>query len=117
MAFVRAKRQGDRSYYQLVENRREGGRVRQRVLAHLGHYSSLEAAIGRDAVPQRQGPVGMNIGRDNVLWPSSPSVFGISLGWSYRVQKAGGGAGTASTGTGRTLPTSRRVARTTCWPR
>lgn len=45
MAFVRAKRQGDRSYYQLVENRREGGRVRQRVLAHLGHYPSLEAAI------------------------------------------------------------------------
>ena len=47
MAFVRAKRQGERTYYQLVESRREGMRVRQRVVVHLGPYPSIEEAIAR----------------------------------------------------------------------
>ncbi len=45
MAFVRAKRQGERTYYQLVKSRREGKRVRQRVIVHLGPYPSVEEAI------------------------------------------------------------------------
>ena len=36
MAFIRAKRQGDKVYYYLVESRREGKRVRQKVLKYLG---------------------------------------------------------------------------------
>ena len=36
MAFVRTKRQGDRIYYYLVENRREGKKVRQKVIKYLG---------------------------------------------------------------------------------
>ncbi len=40
--FVRKKKVGSHEYYQLVENRRERGKVRQRVLAHLGRYESLE---------------------------------------------------------------------------
>ncbi len=46
MAFVRAKHSGKRTYYQLVENRREDGKVRQKVLAYLGHYTSVEEALG-----------------------------------------------------------------------
>jgi hypothetical protein len=45
LAFVRKKRVGDREYWQLVENYREGGKHRQRFLAHLGAYDSLDAAI------------------------------------------------------------------------
>jgi hypothetical protein len=62
MAFVRAKRhkvgairggrlrpqnaRGEaRTYYQLVETRREAGKVRQHVLAYLGPYPTLEEAI------------------------------------------------------------------------
>lgn len=45
MAFVRAKRQDGRIYYQLVESRREGPRVRQRVIVHLGPCPSVEEAI------------------------------------------------------------------------
>ena len=45
MAFVRTKRQGGRLYHQLVESRREGMRVRQRVIVHLGPYPSVEEAI------------------------------------------------------------------------
>ncbi len=36
MAFVRTKRKGNRIYYYLVENRREGERVRQKVIKYLG---------------------------------------------------------------------------------
>jgi hypothetical protein len=36
MAFVRLKQRGDKSYYYLVENRREGKKVKQRVIRYLG---------------------------------------------------------------------------------
>jgi hypothetical protein len=45
MAYVRKKRVGGREYYQLVEGYRENGKVRQRVLAHLGKRETPEAAI------------------------------------------------------------------------
>jgi len=36
MAFVRVKRKGNRIYYYLVESKREGNKVRQRVIRYLG---------------------------------------------------------------------------------
>jgi hypothetical protein len=45
VAFVRKKRVDGKEYYQFVENYREDGKVRQRVLAHLGCAPSVEAAI------------------------------------------------------------------------
>ncbi len=36
MAFVRTKRKGNRIYYYLVENQREGKKVRQKVIKYLG---------------------------------------------------------------------------------
>jgi len=36
VAFVRVKRQGNRAYYYLVENKREGKKVRQKVIKYLG---------------------------------------------------------------------------------
>ncbi len=45
MAYVRKKRVGDREYHQLVESYRENGRVRQRVLTHLGRYANVDAAL------------------------------------------------------------------------
>jgi hypothetical protein len=45
MAFVRRKRVGPYEYYQLVENRWMGGKPRQRVLLHLGRYTTVEAAL------------------------------------------------------------------------
>ncbi len=36
MAFVRSKRKGNRTYYYLVESRREGNKVRQKVIKYLG---------------------------------------------------------------------------------
>jgi hypothetical protein len=51
MPYVRAKRQKsrerERTYYYLVESYRENGRVRQRTLAYLGKYSSMEDALAR----------------------------------------------------------------------
>ena len=40
--FFRTKRSGDRTYIQLVENRREQGRTKQRVLLTLGRQEQLE---------------------------------------------------------------------------
>lgn len=34
--FVRIKRKGNRTYYYLVENKREGKKVRQKVIKYLG---------------------------------------------------------------------------------
>ena len=45
MAFVRRKRVGTYEYNQLVENRWIDGKPRQRVLLHLGRYTSAEAAL------------------------------------------------------------------------
>ena len=45
MAFVRIKRVGPYEYHQLVENRWLDGKPRQRVLLHLGRYTSVEAAL------------------------------------------------------------------------
>ena len=45
MAFVRRKRVGPYEYYQLVENRWIDGKPRQRVLLHLGRYTTVEAAL------------------------------------------------------------------------
>jgi hypothetical protein len=45
MAFVRRKRVGPYEYYQLVENRWMDGKPRQRVLLHLGRYTTVEAAL------------------------------------------------------------------------
>jgi len=36
MAFVRKKRFGNREYYYLVEGKREGKKVRQKVIKYLG---------------------------------------------------------------------------------
>ncbi len=45
MAYVRKKRVAGREYYQLVEGYRDNGKVRQRVLAHLGRHETPEAAL------------------------------------------------------------------------
>jgi hypothetical protein len=45
VAFVRTKRVDGREYKQLVENYRESGEHRQRVLAHLGQHETVEGAI------------------------------------------------------------------------
>ncbi len=47
MAYVRKKKTKSGEYYQLVEGRREGGKVRQKVLAHLGDCPSAKAALKR----------------------------------------------------------------------
>ena len=44
MAYVRKKKVGKYEYYQLVEGKRVDGKVRQRVIAHLGKHDSIEAA-------------------------------------------------------------------------
>lgn len=45
MAFVRRKRSRGREAYYLVENRRENGHVRQRVVAYLGSCATVDEAI------------------------------------------------------------------------
>ena len=46
--FVRKKKakQGN-DYHQLVENRRVGGKVRQRMVLHLGEHATVDDAIKR----------------------------------------------------------------------
>ena len=42
--FFRLKKSGERSYVQIVENKREGAAVRQRVIANLGRADELAAS-------------------------------------------------------------------------
>lgn len=45
MAFVRKKRSRGSAYYQVVESYLADGKPRQRVLVHLGRYSSVDGAL------------------------------------------------------------------------
>ncbi len=45
MAYVRKNRVDDGVYYQVVEGYREGGKVKQRVLAYLGTYETVDKAL------------------------------------------------------------------------
>jgi hypothetical protein len=45
VAYVRKKRVDDYTYYQLVEGYREAGKVKQRVLVHLGIYKTVDKAL------------------------------------------------------------------------
>lgn len=51
MAFVRTKQKGNRTYYYLVESKREGAKVRQKVIKYLGTQAptkeQIEAIVGR----------------------------------------------------------------------
>ena len=45
MPFVRAKRRGQKSYYYLVESKREGNKVRQRIIRYLGTKPPTEEEL------------------------------------------------------------------------
>ncbi len=48
--FIREKKSGGRSYLQLVENRRENGKTKQRVIATLGRLDRLQQSGALDAM-------------------------------------------------------------------
>jgi hypothetical protein len=45
MAFIRAKKKGKKVYYYLVENYREGTKVKQKVLHYLGTTNSIKEKL------------------------------------------------------------------------
>jgi hypothetical protein len=45
VAYVRTKKVKGWEYHQLVESRRVDGKPRQKVLVHLGHHTSVDAAL------------------------------------------------------------------------
>lgn len=45
MAFIRTKQKKESVYYYVVENVRESGKVRQKVIAYLGKCSTIDDAI------------------------------------------------------------------------
>ncbi len=47
MAFIRTKRFGNKVYYYLVENKREGKKVKQKVLKYLGTSPEQEGKGGQ----------------------------------------------------------------------
>jgi hypothetical protein len=50
--FFRVKKSQNREYLQIVENRREDGKVKQRVLATLGRIEQLQGSGQLDALLQ-----------------------------------------------------------------
>ena len=48
--FARAKRSRNGEYLQVVENYRDGDKIRQRVILYVGHYGSLDHAL--EQMPQ-----------------------------------------------------------------
>lgn len=56
--FFRTKKSGPRTYLQIVENHRSGGKIQQRVIATLGRLEELQASSMRScarapALPKR----------------------------------------------------------------
>lgn len=54
MAFIRVKRRGTRQYYYLVEGKREGKKVRQKVIKYLGTEPPTKEQI--DTIRREQKP-------------------------------------------------------------
>ncbi len=62
--FVREKRIGAYSYVYLVENVREGGKTKQRIIKNLGRKEAVEAGgdldpCGQETRPCSRGELGM----------------------------------------------------------
>ena len=55
VAFIRTKTVNGKEYAQVVESYREEGKVRQRVLLHLGEYSPAKALIYWQAFADQPG--------------------------------------------------------------
>ena len=73
-AYVREKKVGNKQtgktyggYYQLVEGVWEGGKVRQKVLAHLGEHRTLQAAMRATAREIRPGGRAQSEGMDKAV--------------------------------------------------
>jgi len=101
MAYVRKKRVGKYEYYQLVEGKRVDGKVRQRVIAHLGKHDSIEAArleigagvMSKNADGEQEGRYWITypyrLGYDESLRPMFPvflsreaaQAYGAPGGW------------------------------------
>lgn len=88
MSYVRVKRVKGKEYRQLVESYREDGKPRQRVIAHLGQYPSLEAAL--EDLPHRIADYRSRAAAwcsqalseiDKTVWPGSRHAL-----WSERIQ-------------------------------
>jgi hypothetical protein len=59
--FVRIKRSGPREYLQIVENFREGRKVRQRVIANLGRLDILRATGALDSIATSLAQLSENV--------------------------------------------------------
>ena len=59
--FVRVKRSGPREYLQIVENFREGKKVRQRVIANLGRLDVLRATGALDSIATSLAQLSENV--------------------------------------------------------
>ena len=105
MAYVRKKRVGKYEYYQLVEGKRVDGKVRQRVIAHLGKHGSIEEArqAAADVVPK-----GADVGQEGRYWITYPYRLGYDGSFSRptfpvflsrEAAQAYGGPGVTLTGT------------------
>ncbi len=57
MAYVRQKQNSYGPYYQLVEAYRDGGKVRQRILVHLGKYPTVDEYLAgtREEIARLRG--------------------------------------------------------------
>jgi hypothetical protein len=59
--FVRVRRSGPREYLQIVENFREGKKVRQRVIANLGRLDILKSTGALDLIATSLAQLSENV--------------------------------------------------------
>ena len=77
--YFRKKTSGGRAYLQIVESRRDGGQVRQQVIATLGRYEDLRES------GQLERLLRSGLGFPAKRWWLTPSMTGVQ-----RYRKCGG---------------------------
>lgn len=82
MAFVRKKTVNGREYHYLVENRREDGKVRQRVLAYLGQHSTVSEALDAQRALAKARRHEARIFENNAQICGEQGFFGASEGFA-----------------------------------
>lgn len=89
MAYIRAKKRGDKTYYYLVEGRREGKKVKQKVLQYLGTSKNLR--VGKEGLPPTDITVDRSVDYGSVAALHTLAERIRLSETVYRATKKGGG--------------------------
>ncbi len=102
--FARVKESRNEEYLQIVENYRDAGRVRQRMVMYVGHYDSIDQAL--EVMPQKVATARRHAtAKENAY----EAVRGYQNDWTHRLRQRSVLARSEATALASKLDSLRRL--------